>query len=261
LEKPVLYVASDTPQAAGDFAEFSPWNASRLGVDIPGADFLIDHHILRHADHLAISNSTFSFTAAMLNERAESFLRPNPNLRELVPFDPWAAEVLWDAAVDANEISGPERMLVQEQIRPTDVLVYVGAHCSPWTNFARSAHPDLRIFEVEAGISLDRIRRDRGLKQVRLLILENAKAASDVLSGAPQTLAEACLEMILLRWESHHDFPAVSSMFFDAGFVLFHLREHLVERVEPDGPLRAGSYLAMRRGLIPPFPEITRAVS
>ena len=27
-----------------------------------GADFMIDHHILRHADHVAISNSSFSFT-------------------------------------------------------------------------------------------------------------------------------------------------------------------------------------------------------
>ena len=45
------------------------------------------------ADRLAISNSTFSFTAAMLNQRspssAHAFVRPVPDARALVPFDPW----------------------------------------------------------------------------------------------------------------------------------------------------------------------------
>ena len=78
LERPVLYIASDLAGPHAEFAEFSPLSADQLGVVIPGVNFLVDHHIMRHADHLAISNSSFSFTAAMLNEKAQSFLRPEP---------------------------------------------------------------------------------------------------------------------------------------------------------------------------------------
>jgi hypothetical protein len=46
----------------------------------------------KHADLLAISNSTFSMAAAMLNEDARAFPRPEPDLRCLVPFDPWDAD-------------------------------------------------------------------------------------------------------------------------------------------------------------------------
>src|SRR4030095_7275838 len=95
----VLFIASDVPGPYTDFADFAACSAEQLGVDIAGVSFLVDHHILRHADHLAISNSSFSFTAAMLNAHALSLLRPDPNLRELVPFDPWDSEVLRDAIV------------------------------------------------------------------------------------------------------------------------------------------------------------------
>ena len=37
---------------------------------------------------------SFSFTAAMLNETAQEFVRPDARLQALVPFEPWNAEVL-----------------------------------------------------------------------------------------------------------------------------------------------------------------------
>lgn len=46
------------------------------------------------ADALATSNSTFSFTAAMLNERASAPVRPDREQRGLVAFNPWDAPVL-----------------------------------------------------------------------------------------------------------------------------------------------------------------------
>ena len=130
LEQPILYLASDVEWLQADFVDFSPWSAARLGVDIPGAEFLVDHHILRHANHLAISNSSFSFTAAMLNTNAESFLRPDPALQKLVAFDPWASEVLRDVTVEPQAVAAGERLLIQNRILPTDTVVYWGSYCS-----------------------------------------------------------------------------------------------------------------------------------
>lgn len=96
LAAPRLYIASDDPETLKSFGKYSPLCAADLGPAIPGAEFLIDHMALRTADRLAISNSTFSFTAAMLNERAPAggFVRPERDARALVPFYPWNAPVL-----------------------------------------------------------------------------------------------------------------------------------------------------------------------
>ena len=80
-----------------DFAAFSPVTPSELGPQIPGAEMYPDFHILAEADLLAISNSSFSVAAAMLNSRARIFVRPDPSQSRLVPFDPWNTEVLWTA--------------------------------------------------------------------------------------------------------------------------------------------------------------------
>ena len=92
LDAPVLYVASDDPCVTAAFSEFYPMDAAMLGAG--RLDFCLDHHVLSRADHLAISNSTFSFTAAMLNENAISCMRPDRAPQALVPFDPWNSDVL-----------------------------------------------------------------------------------------------------------------------------------------------------------------------
>jgi hypothetical protein len=92
LDAPVLYIASDDPDVAAEFSDFRPLDAHTLGAG--RLDFYLDHHVLSQADHLAISNSSFSFTAAMLNENAKSFVRPDRTVQALVPFDPWNADVL-----------------------------------------------------------------------------------------------------------------------------------------------------------------------
>lgn len=91
LDAPVLYVASDDPGVTAEFSDFHPMDAAMLGAG--RLDLCLDHHVLSRADHLAISNSSFSFTAAMLNE-AGNFLRPDRAAARLVPFDPWNADVL-----------------------------------------------------------------------------------------------------------------------------------------------------------------------
>lgn len=96
LSRPVLYVATDEPEIATQFAAFNPVLSDDLGVEVVGAPFLIDHEVLRDANIVAISNSTFSFTAAMLNVRARMFLRPIADAQRLEAFDPWNAKVLLD---------------------------------------------------------------------------------------------------------------------------------------------------------------------
>lgn len=95
LDRPVLYVASDDADIRREFTEFAPVAAEDLGETLPGAEMYPDFHILANADRLAVSNSSFSVAAALLNEIGSAcYVRPDPRLRRLVPFDPWDTEVL-----------------------------------------------------------------------------------------------------------------------------------------------------------------------
>ena len=94
LRRPVLYVATDDASAAAELARFSPVTAADLKLEVAGAEFYPDFRLLVQADALAISNSTFSFAAAMLNARSRSFARPDRTKEALVAFDPWNAPVL-----------------------------------------------------------------------------------------------------------------------------------------------------------------------
>ncbi|MGB6354281.1 MAG: alpha-1,2-fucosyltransferase [Steroidobacteraceae bacterium] len=102
LDRPVLYIASDEPGIAAVFAEFSPLVSRDLDAGLEPMPLLLDHFILSSADHLAISNSSFSFTAAMLNAHLSAAVRPDPERRALVEFNPWAAPVLMDEAAPAS---------------------------------------------------------------------------------------------------------------------------------------------------------------
>ena len=48
---------------------------------------------MRVPDHLLISNSTFSATAALLNERDGRCYRPDRVTRQLYVYDPWASPI------------------------------------------------------------------------------------------------------------------------------------------------------------------------
>ena len=164
----------------------------RFGMPIPGADFMVDHHILRHADHVAISNSTFSFTAAMLNERAETFMRPHPNRRELVAFDPWDSPS--GCRRRSNTIVSP-RLSGRSWIRRfTEAMPSFTSvpYCSPFVNLARSVRKELRIYELEDDEgSLDQFRQRRGAKQIPHLIVEDATSLPRVLEEASETLSQS----------------------------------------------------------------------
>ena len=94
LDHPVLYVATDDPKCVADFRGYSPVVADDLAPPTPGVEFLRDHAILREADIVATSNSTFSVTAALLNITASRFFRPCIRQSKLIEFIPWASPIL-----------------------------------------------------------------------------------------------------------------------------------------------------------------------
>ena len=105
LENPVLYIATDEPEKAiAHFSEYHPVTAQDLNVELPGADFYPDFYLLSQCDRVAISNSTFSFAACMLNQRGQQFVRPHFQSQKLIPFEPWNSDpVLRDVKVGQFE--------------------------------------------------------------------------------------------------------------------------------------------------------------
>ncbi|MDF2669030.1 MAG: methyltransferase FkbM family [Paenibacillus sp.] len=94
LVKPVLFIASDEPDTVlSHFSEYKPIRSRELFTAYSEEDFYLDHYILSHCDRLAISNSTFSFTASMLNSTATVFVRPDLEAQRLVAYDPWNSPV------------------------------------------------------------------------------------------------------------------------------------------------------------------------
>jgi len=94
LDRPVLYVATDDPSCLSAFAAYRPLSVLDLAEPIPGAEFLTDFHVLCEADLVAVSNSSFSFVATMLNRRASVFVRPDRVRQVLRPYSPWSSPVL-----------------------------------------------------------------------------------------------------------------------------------------------------------------------
>jgi len=60
-------------------------------------------------------NSTFSMVAAMLNEEASTFVRPEPNMRRLEPFDPWDSDTMLQANGTGHVMSPPMLRLSQPE--------------------------------------------------------------------------------------------------------------------------------------------------
>lgn len=102
LDQPVLFIASDDLAAVlPDFTEYHPVTSQSLGISLPEAPFYPDFYLLSQCDMLAISNSSFSFAASLLNESVSSCVRPHLPSRQLIPYDPWNSEpLLRDARVE-----------------------------------------------------------------------------------------------------------------------------------------------------------------
>jgi hypothetical protein len=98
LDRPVLLLCSDdTANLLPRFASYAPVTPDMLGTPPDGPLWArgvrSDWHLLTQCDQLLISNSTFSFTAAMASHGTK-FFRPDLELERFVPFEPWEAEPL-----------------------------------------------------------------------------------------------------------------------------------------------------------------------
>jgi predicted O-linked N-acetylglucosamine transferase (SPINDLY family) len=109
LENPILYIATDEPETVlHHFSAYHPLTAKDLQIELPEADFnvdfYVDFYLLSQCDRVAISNSTFSFAACMLNQRGQMFVRPHLPSQKLIPFEPWHSEPIFrDVKVAAFE--------------------------------------------------------------------------------------------------------------------------------------------------------------
>ncbi len=109
LENPILYIATDEPETVlHHFSAYHPLTAKDLQIELPEADFnvdfYVDFYLLSQGDRVAISNSTFSFAACMLNQRGQLFVRPHLPSQKLIPFNPWHSEPIFrDVKVAAFE--------------------------------------------------------------------------------------------------------------------------------------------------------------
>ncbi|PZV06337.1 MAG: alpha-1,2-fucosyltransferase [Leptolyngbya sp.] len=97
LDQPVLFLCSDElERVLPAFAKFAPVTCNELSIALPeqlqamNAEFYIDFFMLSQCDVVGISNSIFSFTACLLNERGQQFFRPCWDFStKFVQFDPW----------------------------------------------------------------------------------------------------------------------------------------------------------------------------
>jgi len=121
LDKPVLFIASDEPEiVTADFREYEPVTSEQLGLDWPAAEFYPDFYILSQCDIVAISNSSFSFLACMLNERGKAFYRPRLSQQSLIPFDPWNSEPILRDEVVSKTFYTPQQIKQMQQSKCHD---------------------------------------------------------------------------------------------------------------------------------------------
>jgi FkbM family methyltransferase len=251
LVNPVLYIASDDAGAMAEFAPFAPVNAKALGADIPGAEFYLDHYFLSQANHLAISNSTFSFTAAMLNERAREFVRPDPNARELAAFDPWNAEIMLQPNVQAAGFSDDEKTFMTRLLRPADTVVHIGEFGSAWTNLTRALNPNLRVIEFAEDDALDEMRRRRGLPQIDHLIIERPRNFDRVIDGSAETIRHARVDAIRFLPDATAR-PSVASIekLQAHGYRFFKTAGDQLKPVTPEEALVSETFTAIHERLL-----------
>ena len=245
LDRPALYLATDAAELAGDFARFAPLTARDLGVEFAGAPFLVDHYLLTRADCLAISNSTFSVSAAMLNGSARSFVRPDPVQRRLVPFAPWQTSVLIDAPRDPGALTAAERALIDSTAFAGDqTIVHIGPVCTPWVTELRARWPLARVLELESVAELAAAVTGLGARRVDHLRVESAGLLGALLDGATSSLQAGVVRAIHLRARGDERVGPQVGRLLELGFALSQVGPDGVTPV-PSGRLRPpGTYVA-----------------
>jgi len=99
----VIYIASESAELYRQrFQGFRV--VTRLDAGCPDSlEPYLDFFVLSQAKALAISNSTYSFLASMLNTQAQYLFRPCSEANGLISFDPWNAQVFLRREVSDSE--------------------------------------------------------------------------------------------------------------------------------------------------------------
>ena len=113
FENPILYIATEEPALVRYFVHYQPVMMEGLGLvarqqppnyvypygdryhDLRQLDFFPDWYIMQHADIVAGSDSTFSFSAAWMNRHVREYWRARLRTQRFEQIDPWNAEVSW----------------------------------------------------------------------------------------------------------------------------------------------------------------------
>jgi hypothetical protein len=89
----LIFVCSeDAEHYAGRFKGYEVVTSAGYAEELGLERWLLEFLVLCNSDVLAVSNSTFSFFASLLNCNASRFARPRLEAGGLVSFDPWDAE-------------------------------------------------------------------------------------------------------------------------------------------------------------------------
>lgn len=252
LEQPVLYVATDDPALVAEFAAFAPVSAADLGVEIPGAPFLVDFEMLRDADRLAISNSTFSFDAALLNERATTFVRPDPDLGRLRAFEPWQERIVLDPTPAPGLIADDAVEFLRRFTERNPFAVYVGDPCSAFVHEFRRLLPRVRLTEIDAAADFDAWRTQPPGRHVSLAVFERPALLPDFAADrAPRTLGCARIDFLLVCGALPGS-PELAPL-ADHGYVWHGLRAGAIAPLETSAPVAVRSLVAVHARLLPLF--------
>lgn len=195
-----------------------------------------------------------SSTAALLNDRIRSAVRPDPVARCLTPFTPWNAPVLLDPPRVPEALGAVELELLGQINTASALVLHIGRSCSPWTNEVRARFPRLPVHETDGEMPLDQLRGGLPLPHLAYVRVESASRLPRVLQDAEQTLGCAridCIEFTLRGESVGREVARVLEM----GYRLLSVEAEGM-RWLPEGRMRQpGKYLLMHERLLHAPPE------
>ncbi len=127
FDDPALFIATEDPALAKDFAKYNPVLIEDLGIELRaepyehftylpqdlekptprGMDFYPEFWMLSQCEVQLICNSTFSFCAAMLNKNLQECWRSDLPSQGFKQIDPWNADpITYDKIEDHPEAKG-----------------------------------------------------------------------------------------------------------------------------------------------------------
>ena len=251
LDQPVLYIATDDPATRQAFSRFNPIKADPQSFSLAVPDYFIDHYILSKADLLMISNSTFSFTAAMLNKGAQATFRPDPATQSMVAFSPWNAPVGLSAKETVEPVLPVLQKFIEQLVQAQDTVMHYGRFCAPWTNAVRATRPALRVFELEASEPLDAARTQLGLNHIQHLAIDDTAYLPAFLAGAAKTLHFARIDFVHITVRPGSANLEALTQLQAAGFRLFVLADAGVYPVQPTPVDVVTGVLAINERIVP----------